>query len=267
MRVSRTPIALMFVGTLILVACGGNEPGGGAQSAPTAPKADTAAPAAAAPAAAAGTASIAGKVAFDGTVPPAEKVKLNADPKCAAMHKEGLERWQLHVKDGGLADVLVYVKSGAKGTYPPPTEPVVLDQQGCDYHPHMVVMRAGQPLKIRNSDDTLHNIHPRPTQNQEFNIGQPRQGMESVREGEKGFAKPEVMIPVGCDVHPWMRAFISVLDNPFYAVTKEDGTFEIKGLPAGEYEIEALHGKLKGQTEKVTVKDGEAAKLDFTFKG
>jgi hypothetical protein len=266
MRVSRTPFALMIVGTFLLVACGGTEPGGGASSAPTAPKADAAAPAAA-PAAAAGSASVSGKITFDGTVPPAEKVKLNADPKCAAMHKEGLERWQLHVKDGALADVLVYVKSGAKGPYPAPTEPVLLDQKGCDYSPHMVVMRAGQPLKIRNSDDTLHNIHPRPSANSEFNIGQPKQGMESVREGEKGFTKPEVMIPVGCDVHPWMRAYISVFDHPFFAVTKEDGTFEIKGLPAGEYEIEAFHGKLKGQTQKVTLKDGEAAKADFTFKG
>jgi hypothetical protein len=116
----------------------------------------------------------------------------------------------------------------------------------------MLVMRAGQALRIRNSDDTLHNIHPRPQVNSEFNIGQPRKDMESVREGEKGFAKPEVMIPVGCDVHPWMRAYISVLEHPFSAVTKEDGTFEIKGLPAGDYEVEAFHGKLKTQTQKIT---------------
>jgi len=262
MQVSSKPFALLILSALYLAACGGSEPAG-TQSAPTAPKAEAAAPAAA-PAA---TGSISGKISFEGTAPPAEKVKLNADPKCAAMHKEGLERWQVHVKDGGMADVLVYVKSGAKGTYPVPTEAVLLDQKGCDYSPHMVVMRAGQPLKIRNSDDTLHNIHPRPTANAEFNIGQPRQGMESLREGEKGFSKPEVMIPVGCDVHPWMRAYISVFDHPFFAVSQEDGTFEIKGLPAGEYEIEAFHGKLKGQTQKATVKEGETAKLDFTFKG
>jgi len=237
---------------------GGSEPAKPA----AAPKSE-----AAAPAAAAGNASVSGKVTFEGTAPAPERVKLNADPKCAAMHKEGMERQPIHVKDGGLADVLVYVKSGLKGTYPPPTEAVLLDQQGCDYHPHMVVLRAGQPLKIRNSDDTLHNIHPRPTLNGEFNIGQPRQGMESVREGEKGFNKPEVMIPVGCDVHPWMRAYISVLANPFFAVTKDDGTFEIKGLPAGEYEIEAYHGKLKTQDQKITVKDGEAATLNFSYKG
>ena len=112
-------------------------------------------------------------------------------------------------------------------------------------------------------DDTLHNIHPRPTTNQEFNIGQPRQGMEST----KTFDKAEVPIPVGCDVHPWMRSYIAVLSHPFFAVSKEDGTYEIKGLPAGDYEIEAWHEKLKTQTQKVTVKDGDKAKADFAYKG
>jgi plastocyanin len=245
--------ALPFV-----VSCGGGEaPKSEAPAA--APKSEAAAPAAAS----AGTASIAGKVSFEGTVPPGEKIKLNADPKCAEMHKEGMLRQPIHVKDGGLADVLVYVKSPVSGTYPAPAEAVTLDQKGCDYSPHMVTMQAGQGLKIRNSDDTLHNIHPRPTANEEFNFGQAKQGMEKTRV----FDKPEVMIPVGCDVHPWMRAYISVFSNPFYAVTKEDGTFEIKGLPAGEYEIEAFHGKLKGQTQKVTVKSGEATALNFAYKG
>jgi hypothetical protein len=248
---------LMILGAAALaVRCGGGEPARPAAS-----------PATAAPAApaASGTASLAGKVAFEGTPPAPEKARLAADPKCAAMHKEGLERTAIKVTNGGLADVLVYVK--VKGSFPVPAEPALLDQQGCDYHPHMLVMRAGQPLKIRNSDDTLHNIHPRPQVNAEFNIGQPRQGMESLREGDKGFSKPEIGIPVGCDVHPWMRAYISVLEHPFYAVTKADGTFEIKGLPAGEYEVEAFHGKLKTQTQKATLKDGEAATLNFTYKG
>jgi plastocyanin len=257
----RKPFAVVALAPLALFACGGGE---STDSAPAESKAAPAEakPAAPAAAAATGTAGVKGKISFEGTVPPAEKVKLNADPKCAAMHKDGLERWQLHVKDGGLADVLVYVKGGLKGTFPAPTEPAVLDQKGCDYTPHMLVIRAGQTLKIRNSDDTLHNIHPRPQANTEFNIGQPRQGMES----SKTFDKPEVMIPVGCDVHPWMRAFISVFDHPFYAVSQEDGTFEIKGLPAGEYDIEAYHGKLKSLDQKVTVKDGETATLNFTFK-
>ena len=178
------------------------------------------------------------------------------------MHPQGLERQTVDASGGGLKDVLVYIKSGVSGSYPAPTEPVLLDQKGCMYHPHIITVQVGQPLKIRNSDDTLHNIHPHPTVNQEFNVGQPRQGMEST----KTFDKPEVPIPVGCDVHPWMRSYIAVLNHPFFAVTKEDGTYEIKGLPPGEYQIEAWHEKLKNQTQKVTVKDGDKAKADFTYK-
>ena len=210
----------------------------------------------------AGSGAIAGRVSFSGTVPPPQRVKLSADPKCEALHKGGLERQPIKVKDGGLADVLVYVKSAVAGSYPTPAEPVLLDQSGCDYQPHIVVVMVGQPLRIRNSDDTLHNIHPRPTVNKEFNIGQPRQGMETT----KVFDKPELMIPTSCEVHPWMRAYVSVVANPFFTVTKEDGSFEIKGLPDGDYEVEAVHGQLTSVTGKVSVKDGKTSKLDFTFK-
>ncbi len=257
----RKPLALLTLGTLpFLAACGGGETPKSAAPVAEAPKADAAAPAAGA---SAGTASVSGKISFDGAVPAAEKVKVSADPKCVAMHPNGMEKQTIQVKDGGLASVLVYVKSGASGSYPAPTTPVLIDQKGCTYEPHVVVLQVGQPLEITNSDDTLHNIHPRPTVNAEFNIGQPKQGMKTT----KTFDKPEIMFPVGCDVHPWMRAFVAVLSHPFFAVTKEDGSFEIKGLPAGEYEIEAVHEKLKTLTQKVTVKEGEAAKLDLTFKG
>jgi hypothetical protein len=256
----------LTLSVIVATACGGGQ----STTSQQAPAASAAAPAAAAPAAAApaggagsGSGSIAGKVSFEGSPDAPQKVKLSADAKCAAMHKDGLERQTIKVKDGGLADALVYVKSGLSGSYPAPTEPALLDQQGCDYHPHMLAMQAGQPLKIRNSDDTLHNIHPKPKANEEFNVGQPRKGMET----EKKFDKPEVMIPVGCDVHPWMRAYISVLPNPFFAVTKGDGSYEIKGLPDGEYEVEVLHGKAKPVTQKVSVKGGAAAKADITVKG
>lgn len=249
----RKAAALLTFGALPLVACGGGE-------APPQPSATPAAPAAAA---ASGSSSVAGKVSFEGTVPPAEKVKLSADPKCVTMHKDGLEKQSIQVSDGGLADVLVYVKSGVAGSYPAPADPALLDQHGCNYTPHVLAVQAGQPIKIRNSDDTLHNIHPRPGVNAEFNIGQPRQGMEST----KTFDKPELKIPVGCDVHPWMRAYVHVLNHPFFAVSGVDGTFEIKGLPAGEYEVEAIHEKLEPIVGKVSVKDGEAARLDLTLKG
>jgi hypothetical protein len=246
------------LGILPAWACGGS-------SEPTpAPPATTGSQPAAAPAApAAGATTISGKVSFEGTAPAPEKVKTSADPKCQQMHPQGLEKQTVAVKDGGLAHAFVWLKSGVSGSQPAPTEPAVLDQQGCEYHPHIVGVRTGQTIKIRNSDDTLHNIHPRPTVNKEFNIGQARKGMEA----DKSFDKQEIMIPVGCDVHPWMRSYISVVDHPYFAVTRDDGTYEIQNVPPGDYEVEVVHEKLKNQTMKVNVKAGTPAKADFSFKG
>jgi plastocyanin len=250
----RSPLAVITLGMLPFVAaCGGG-------SKPTPSAAPTGAPAAPA---AGGSGSISGKVTFDGTPPAPEKVKTSADPNCAKLHPTGLEKKVVDVSGGGLANAFVWVKSGVSGSHPAPAEPVLLDQQGCMYHPHIIVVQAGQPIKIRNSDDTLHNIHPRPTINSEFNVGQARKGMESTRT----FEKEEIMIPVGCDVHPWMRSYISVVGHPFFAVTKDDGTYEIKGLPAGDYEVEVRHEKAAPATLKVTVKANESAKADFAVKG
>src|SRR5262249_57583399 len=112
-------------------------------------------------------------------------------------------------------------------------------------------------------DGRRHKMRPRRTVNAEFNIGQPRQGMEQTK---PFFDKPEVLITVGCDVHPWMRSYIGVVPQPFFAVTGEDGSFEIKGLPAGEYEVELVHEKLGTQTQHVSVKEGEPAKVAVAFK-
>ena len=252
----RNTLALFAAGMMpFLSACGG---GGSEAPAPTA--APAAAPVAKS-AGGTGSASVAGKIAFEGTAPAPQKVKVSGDAKCAAMHKDGIEKQPVKVKDGGLAEVLVYVKSGITGNYPAPTEAAVLDQKGCNYSPLVLAVQAGQPLKIRNSDDTLHNIHGQPTVNDEFNLAQPKP-MES----DAKLDKPELKIKVGCDVHPWMRSTIHVLGHPFFAVTKEDGTYEIKNLPAGDYEIEAIHPTLPPVSGKVSVKDGEAGKVDLSVK-
>jgi hypothetical protein len=257
----RKAFAVLTLGVLPALACGGGSQESSAPPATTAAQPGASAAAPAAPAA--GATTITGKVSFEGTAPAPEKVKTSADPKCQQMHPQGLEKKTIDVSGGGLANAFVWLKSGVTGSYPPPTEPVMLDQQGCEYHPHIITVRTGEPVTIRNSDDTLHNIHPRPSVNKEFNIGQARKGMEA----QRTFDKQEVMIPVGCDVHPWMRSYISVVDHPFYAVTKADGTYEIKNVPPGDYEVEVLHEKLKNQTQKVSVKANTPAKADFSFKG
>ncbi|HUG53786.1 MAG TPA: carboxypeptidase regulatory-like domain-containing protein [Vicinamibacteria bacterium] len=203
---------------------------------------------------------IKGRVLFEGTPPAPQKVKVSADPRCKAQHPDGLERSDLSVSGGGLGEALVYLKTGVTGTFPPSSAPALLDQKGCQYLPAMVAVQAGQPLKIRNSDPTLHNVHFRPALNPEINIGQPRAGMESSRV----FAKPEVLVPIGCDVHPWMRAHLAVLSHPFFAVTVDGGAFEIRGVPPGSYQIEARHPRLPPASAKVTVGAG-VTPVDLTL--
>jgi len=210
------------------------------------------------------SASISGKATFDGTPPKRKKITTDADPKCAEMHADSplLSEEVVLNPDGTLRNVFVYIKSGLAGkTYDVPKTPVELDQEQCHYVPHVFGMMAKQPLKIVNKDDTLHNIHAMPSKSKEFNIGQPNQGMESMRT----FAEPEVMVHFKCDVHPWMSAYVGVLDNPFYSVTGDGGTFSLKGLPAGTYEVAAWHEKYGEQVQKVTVGDGEARTIDFKF--
>jgi hypothetical protein len=218
--------------------------------------------AAAAPAAA-GT--VVGKVTFDGTAPRPRVVRMGSDPLCMTESKAGSLSEVLLVGPGnGLQNAFIYVKDGlGNRTFPAPKTPVVLDQQGCKYLPHVVGIQVGQPMEIRNSDPTLHNVHAVPKVNKEFNFGQPLKGMKSVRT----FDKTEVMVPFRCDVHGWMNAYAGVVAHPFFAVSKNDGSFEIKGLPPGSYTIEVWHEQLGTQTTKVTVDAKAGVTANFSMKG
>jgi plastocyanin len=206
-----------------------------------------------------------GMVTLDGMAPKNAAIKMNADPICLREAKgaQFQETYTVGSDGKSLANVFVYVKDGLGNyVYDTPTEPVTIDQKECRYHPHVFGMRVGQPLKILNSDPTLHNIHAQPKGNAEFNTGQPIQGMVT----NHTFDKPEVMVPFKCDVHGWMNAYVGVLDHPYFAVTDNDGKFNLKTLPAGTYTIEAWHEKLGTQSEKVTIGEKETKDIAFTFK-
>ena len=238
---------------MIGLACGG---GGGEAPAPSAP---AAAPEAAP--AATGGGSINGVVTYVNGDPDAE-IKMDADPQCISLHSDAVHTEKVVTDDAGnLANVFVYVKEGLAGSYPAPAETVMLDQKGCLYTPHVAGIMVGQKLIIRNSDPTLHNVHALPKINQEFNQGQPFQGMEL----ERTFDQAEVMVPFKCDVHPWMSSYMAVLDHPYFAVSAEDGSFSIPNLPAGDYVVEAWHEEFGTQTQNVTVAGDGAVDVSFDF--
>ena len=204
-------------------------------------------------------AAITGTVKFDGPAPKLAKIDMSQDPNC-----KGSNTAETIVTSGGnLSNVFVYVKEGlGNRTFSVPTDPVVLDQSGCRYHPHVLGVMAGQTIKIVNSDPTTHNIHPTPKDNREWNESQAPQTPPL----EKTFAREEILLTVHCNQHPWMKMFIGVVKNPFFTVTGPDGKFEIKGLPPGEYTIAFVQEKLGEQTQKVTLAAKDSKTVDITFK-
>lgn len=255
-------VALAALVMVFIVACGGGEGGGGETAAPSA----TAEAAPAPPATSSGGASISGVATYQDGDPDTE-IKMDADPVCASLHPDVVHTEKIvHDDNGNLANVFVYIKEGLDGkSYPAPSSAHVLDQAGCQYSPHISGMMVDQKLIIRNSDPTLHNVHAMPSENKEFNMGQPFQGMEV----EHTFDQAEVMIPFKCDVHPWMASYMAVLDHPFFAVSGADGSYAIENVPAGNYVVEAWHEELGTQTQSVTVgASGEvAASFDFSPAG
>ncbi len=209
-------------------------------------------------------ASVKGSVAFAGAAPAPKTVNMAADPTCAALHKTPQPDEDLVVNSNNtLKNVFVYVKTGLEGkTFPAPAEPVSFDQNGCHYVPHVVGVMVGQPFQIINSDSTLHNVHSLAKESKQFNLGMPIKGMKI----KKTFEKPEIMAKVKCDVHPWMHAYVGVLSHPFYAVSGDDGSFEIKDLPPGKYTLEAWQETLGTKTVEITVPDsGDTAPVQFSF--
>ena len=216
--------------------------------------------------------TVSGAISFTGTPPAPKKIDTSADPVCGTANPN-LSTEDTLVKDGKLANVFVYVKDGTATdgtkftayTFDTPSEAVTLDQKGCHYVPHVIGLQVNQKFKVTNSDPTQHNIHPNPKSNPGWNQTQPN-GAAPI---EKTFARAEVLIPVKCDQHPWMKSFIGVVKHPFYAVTGEDGTFVIKGLPPGKYTVVAWHEKGgPNGTEKpmeVTVPANGTVKADFSF--
>ena len=244
-----------LMGLVLLAGCGNKE-----STEPVAtPTASAPAAAPATPIDPATAATIIGVVKFEGTAPKAAMIDMSQDPACKGMNMAE----NVMASGGHLSNVFVYVKDGlGNRTFAVPKDAITLDQSGCKYHPHVLGVVAGQTIKIVNSDPTTHNIHPTPKDNREWNESQPPQATPL----EKTFAREEIMLPVKCNQHPWMRMFLNVTKSPFFAVTGPDGKFEIKGLPPGDYTIAFVHEKLGEQTQKVTLAAKDSKTVDVTFK-
>ena len=228
------------------------------EEAPAEPAAPAAAPAA--PIDPATVATVTGSIKLEGAAPKARKIDMSQDPACSG----GAGMTETVIAEGGnLANVFVYVKEGlGDRTFPVPAESATVDQHGCHYMPHVLGVMVGQTVKILNSDPTTHNIHPSPKNNKEWNESQAPKGAPL----EKTFAREEIMLPVKCNQHPWMKMYISVVKNPFFSVSAKDGKFTISGLPPGKYTIAAVHETLGEQTMQVEVAAKESKTADFSFK-
>ena len=198
---------------------------------------------------------------LEGTAPAMAAIQMDGDPYCQQAHDKPVLSNEVVTGPGGtLANVFVYVKD-FKGSVAPPDSPVVLDQKGCMYDPHVMGVQVGQKFEVKNSDSTLHNVHAMAETNKSFNVGQP-----VPMTSDKTFSAPEVMVRVKCDVHPWMHAYVGVLSHPYFAVSSGSGEFTIHNLPPGTYTIEAWHEKYGAQTQQITVGAKETKPLSFTFK-
>lgn len=208
--------------------------------------------------------SITGTVKFEGAPPAFKPIDMNAEAACVqANSKPVIPPIVVTGEKGALANVVVYVKSGLGGyRFDVPASPAVLTQKGCMYEPRVLAVMARQTLEIRNEDPTIHNVHPMPRENRGWNKSEPV-GDPPI---EESFTKPELAIPIACNIHPWMRAYLFVFAHPYFAVTSTTGAFELKNLPPGTYTIEAWHERFGMLDVSVTIAPRESKSVSFTFK-
>lgn len=211
--------------------------------------------------------TISGLIALAGDFPTtAPAVDMSAAPDCAAMHDVAVPAERLSVSGNrGVANAFIYVSAGIDGSeYGPPDEPAVLDQRGCIYSPHVLGMMAGQPLRLLNSDGVMHNVNVKSRTNKGFNRVMPAARKRMTVPG-RVFPHVEVMIPLRCDVHPWMSSYLGVLDHPFFAVSTETGTYEISNVPPGSYELTVWHESLAGGSRAIQIGD-TTHRADFKLR-
>jgi plastocyanin len=207
--------------------------------------------------------TVTGTVVYEGKVPTLKALSVAAEPICAKRHPTVPNEALVLGAGNTMGNVMVRVVKGlaAGKTWPAPKEPVVMDQVGCQYVPHVMGIMVGQPFKVLNSDGILHNVHALPKVNRQFNMAMP----PARKEATETFTKEEGMFAVKCDVHPWMQSYIGVFSHPFFAVTKPDGKFSLANLDAGTYEIEAWHERLGTQKATVTLGATDTKPVSFKF--
>jgi hypothetical protein len=206
---------------------------------------------------------IEGVVRFAGTPPPARTIRVTSDPTCAAAHPNGLVVEDVRGRDGRLAEAFVWIARGLEDrVFAVPATPVVIDQRGCWYVPRVAGVQVGQPVVFRSSDDTLHNVHGEPRASRRWNFGLPRADTERTLVLDA----PEIMVPVRCDVHPWMRLDLGVVAHPYFAVTGDDGTFRLPGVPAGTYTLAVWHATLGRREIEVVVAPQATVRTDLELQ-
>lgn len=204
-------------------------------------------------------ANISGKVTYEGEPPKRQAIKMDADPACAALHEKPVGTVDALVRPDTKEVIFAFVYLEGEGlSGEAPAEHAKIDQTGCMYEPHVQGIMVGQTLDIVNSDPTMHNIHCLAEENREFNFGQPTPGTR-----EEVFRRPEIGVKFKCDVHPWMSAYIHVMEHPYFATTGSHGEWTIENVPAGTYKLKTWHEKFGETEQEITVADTDVEGVEI----